>query len=130
MSSTSPQQEKIGFYIIAGGNKSGPYSGARIKQMAADGTIAPDMILEDLKGNRRRAGEVPGLTFPQQSAPPPAQPTSSTPPPCQKRRYFRDRRLSSNKYLPSNLKRSSSTLRSRARLFRRLFAFSSAESAN
>lgn len=72
------------FYYTQSG-KQGPYSVAELKALAANGTLGPEMVVENGQGQQALAGSVGGLLFPTGSAaaavesiPIPAAPSPST----------------------------------------------------
>jgi hypothetical protein len=53
------------FYYDADGQKQGPISGSYLQQLASQGTITPQTIIENEQGRSAKAERVRGLVFPQ-----------------------------------------------------------------
>ncbi|GHT14266.1 hypothetical protein FACS1894170_11130 [Planctomycetales bacterium] len=61
------------FYFDEKGKKQGPVRGRDLKQLAKNGAITPETIVENEEGNTGKAGKVQGLEFP------PTNPTADSP---------------------------------------------------
>ncbi|GHT20807.1 hypothetical protein FACS189419_00630 [Planctomycetales bacterium] len=71
------------YYFNKSGDKVGPIRGRELKQLALDGTVTPDTLIENEEGKQGKAGKVNGLTFPEPPTPkstivPPAEPNPFT----------------------------------------------------
>jgi hypothetical protein len=80
--SVSPKPAANFYYYDKNGTRFGPVPSAVLKQLAENGVITPDTIIENEAGNTLKAGNAKGLTFrPTQpvSPPPVATPVSANP---------------------------------------------------
>ncbi|GHT20696.1 hypothetical protein FACS189419_00260 [Planctomycetales bacterium] len=71
------------YYFNKSGDKVGPIRGRELKQLALDGTVTQDTLIENEEGKQGKAGNVKGLIFPALSTPqsaivPPVEPNPFT----------------------------------------------------
>ena len=58
------------FLVQPNGHKQGPISEQRLKELAAQGIIEPNTLLETESGHKGTAGQIPGLVFKSAVVPP------------------------------------------------------------
>ncbi|MCL2005521.1 MAG: DUF4339 domain-containing protein, partial [Planctomycetaceae bacterium] len=51
------------FYYDSNGQKQGPYTSAQFKELAKQGVVTPDTMIETAEGKTAPARKVKGLTF-------------------------------------------------------------------